>query len=128
MDIATGAGLAFGLVVLYTMIAMGGDLKIKSTAGKGSRFVLTPTQAGLNQAIKTAMEDATDVVRRRIDALGTREPTIVRQGDNRILAPRGIFMAGGLAVVQGPKRAVIVKKVDAKTLSKVGINDLLRGV
>ena len=51
----------------------------------GSRFVLTPTQAGLNQAIKTAMEDATDVVRRRIDALGTREPTIVRQGDNRIL-------------------------------------------
>ncbi len=51
----------------------------------GSRFVLTPTQAGLNQAIKIAMEDATDVVRRRIDALGTREPTIVRQGDNRIL-------------------------------------------
>jgi preprotein translocase subunit SecD len=51
----------------------------------GSRFVLTPTQAGLQQAIKTAMEDATDVVRRRIDALGTREPTIVRQGDNRIL-------------------------------------------
>lgn len=50
-----------------------------------TRFVLTPTQAGLNQAIKIAMEDATDVVRRRIDALGTREPTIVRQGDNRIL-------------------------------------------
>lgn len=50
-----------------------------------NRFVLTPTQAGLNQAVKTAMEDATDVVRRRIDELGTREPTIVRQGDNRIL-------------------------------------------
>ena len=50
-----------------------------------SRFVLTPTQAGLQQAVKTAMEDATDVVRRRIDELGTREPTIVRQGDNRIL-------------------------------------------
>ena len=50
-----------------------------------SRFVLSPTQAGMNEAIKTAMEDATDVVRRRIDELGTREPTIVRQGDNRIL-------------------------------------------
>ena len=50
-----------------------------------SRFVLSPTQAGLQQAIKVAMEDATDVVRRRIDELGTREPTIVRQGDNRIL-------------------------------------------
>jgi chemotaxis protein MotA len=28
VDIATGAGLAFGLVVLYTMIAMGGDLSM----------------------------------------------------------------------------------------------------
>ena len=50
-----------------------------------SRFVLTPTQAGLAQAIQTAMQDATEVVRRRIDELGTREPTIVQQGDNRIV-------------------------------------------
>ena len=51
----------------------------------GSRIVLTPTAAGLNQAINRAMDDATDVVRRRIDALGTREPSIVRQGPNRIV-------------------------------------------
>lgn len=50
-----------------------------------SRFVLKPTQAGLQQAITTAMDDATEVVRRRIDELGTREPTIVRQGDTRIV-------------------------------------------
>ena len=50
-----------------------------------SRFVLTPTQAGLDQAVNRAMDDATDVVRRRIDALGTKEPTIVRQGSNRIV-------------------------------------------
>lgn len=50
-----------------------------------SRFVLTPTNAGLTQAIDTAMGDATEVVRRRIDELGTREPTIVRQGTNRIV-------------------------------------------
>jgi preprotein translocase subunit SecD len=51
----------------------------------GSRFLVKPTQAGLNQAIDTAMQDATEVVRRRIDELGTREPTIIRQGDNRIV-------------------------------------------
>ncbi len=51
----------------------------------GQRFVLTQTQAGLNQAIDTAMADATEVVRRRIDELGTREPTIIRQGSNRIV-------------------------------------------
>ena len=31
------------------------------------------------------METATEVVRKRIDALGTREPTIIRQGDERIV-------------------------------------------
>jgi len=51
----------------------------------GQRFVLTPSTAGLTQAIDRAMEDATEVVRRRIDELGTREPTIVRQGSNRIV-------------------------------------------
>jgi preprotein translocase subunit SecD len=50
-----------------------------------TRFVLTPTQAGLAQAVDTAMGDATEVVRRRIDELGTREPTIIRQGTDRIV-------------------------------------------
>ncbi|MFW2852303.1 protein translocase subunit SecD [Sphingomonas sp. TX0543] len=50
-----------------------------------SRFVLTPTAAGLAQAVDRAMGDATEVVRRRIDELGTREPTIIRQGSSRIV-------------------------------------------
>lgn len=49
------------------------------------RFVLTPTEAGLEIATENAMETATDVIRRRIDEVGTREPTIIRQGDNRIV-------------------------------------------
>lgn len=51
----------------------------------GSRFVLTPTKAGIDLAIGQAMETATEVVRKRIDALGTREPTIIRQGNDRIV-------------------------------------------
>jgi len=51
----------------------------------GSRFVLTPTQEGLDEAVSNAMDSATEVVRRRIDALGTREPTIIRQGEDRIV-------------------------------------------
>lgn len=50
-----------------------------------TRFVLTPTSAGLSTAVSNAMDSATDVVRKRIDALGTREPTIIRQGDTRIV-------------------------------------------
>jgi len=51
----------------------------------GNRIVLTPTQAGIDLAVTQAMDTATEVVRKRIDALGTREPTIIRQGANRIV-------------------------------------------
>jgi preprotein translocase subunit SecD len=47
--------------------------------------VLTPTEAGLKQSVDQAMGAAVEVVRKRIDSMGTREPTIVRQGGNRIL-------------------------------------------
>lgn len=51
----------------------------------GTRFIVTQTQAGLNQAITQAMGDAREVVDRRINALGTLEPTIVLEGRDRIL-------------------------------------------
>jgi preprotein translocase subunit SecD len=51
----------------------------------GNRVVMTPTRAGIADAVAQAMNGAVDVVRKRIDALGTREPTIIRQGSDRIL-------------------------------------------
>lgn len=47
--------------------------------------VITPTDAGIDNAVKSAMEVATEVIRKRIDEMGTREPTIQQQGDNRIV-------------------------------------------
>ena len=55
------------------------------TVEDGNRMILTPTQEGLDQAVSDAMESATEVVRKRIDELGTREPTIIRQGETRIV-------------------------------------------
>ncbi|WP_379547374.1 protein translocase subunit SecD [Qipengyuania sp. DSG2-2] len=55
------------------------------TVVDSSRMVLTQTAAGLETAITQAMDSATEVVRKRIDELGTREPTIIRQGDTRIV-------------------------------------------
>ncbi|MEM7690136.1 MAG: protein translocase subunit SecD [Pseudomonadota bacterium] len=49
------------------------------------RMVLSPTQSGIDSALDTAMNGAVEVVRQRIDKLGTREPTIIRQGENRIV-------------------------------------------
>jgi len=64
---------------------MSGQREWDITVVDTSRFVLKPTEAGLTQAVDTAMKDATEVVRRRIDELGTKEPTIVRQGATRIV-------------------------------------------
>jgi len=50
-----------------------------------TRIVLTPTVAGSNQALRNAMTVARDVVRRRIDPQGTKEITVINQGDRRIL-------------------------------------------
>ena len=51
----------------------------------GNRIVLTQTSAGRTQAMESAMTQAVEVIRRRIDELGTREPTIIRQGSQRIV-------------------------------------------
>jgi preprotein translocase subunit SecD len=50
-----------------------------------TRIVMTQTQGGIDQFIKQAMSGAVDIVRKRIDALGTKEPTIILQGSDRIL-------------------------------------------
>ena len=51
----------------------------------GNRIVITESDAGVAKAVNDAMAQAVEVIRKRIDELGTREPTIVRQGDNRIV-------------------------------------------
>ena len=50
-----------------------------------STITITPTSAGIDAAVKSSMEVATEVIRKRIDEMGTREPTIQQQGSNRIV-------------------------------------------
>lgn len=49
-----------------------------------NRIVLTPTQGGAKTALKNSLTVARDVVRRRIDPGGTKEITVINQGDQRI--------------------------------------------
>ena len=50
-----------------------------------TRVVLKATQAGRDAEIANAMDSARDIVDRRVNALGTREPTIIREGNDRIV-------------------------------------------
>jgi preprotein translocase subunit SecD len=48
-------------------------------------FTLRMTDAQIRDKKRAAMDQSVEIVRRRIDETGTREPSIQRQGDNRIL-------------------------------------------
>jgi preprotein translocase subunit SecD len=50
-----------------------------------TRIMLIPTPSGTVRALKDAMSVARDVVRRRIDPGGTKEITVITEGNNRIL-------------------------------------------
>ena len=50
-----------------------------------TRIVLIPTASGSARALRDAMTVARDVVRRRIDPQGTKEITVINQGERRIL-------------------------------------------
>jgi preprotein translocase subunit SecD len=50
----------------------------------GNRIVLTPTESGAKQALTNSLTVARDVVRRRIDPGGTKEITVINQGERRI--------------------------------------------
>ena len=61
----------------------GEDIAI--TKGEGGTILLAPTPQGLQQRIVNAAGAAIETVNRRINALGTAESTVVRQGADRIL-------------------------------------------
>lgn len=82
-----------------------------------TRFVLTLTQAGLESAVTQAMDSAIEVVRKRIDALGTREPTIIRQGDTRIVVQvPGLQDPDALKALLGQTAKLEFKLVDQNAL------------
>ncbi|MDQ7018952.1 MAG: protein translocase subunit SecD [Robiginitomaculum sp.] len=52
---------------------------------KSGRITLTLTPEALEKESKDAVARSIEVIRQRIDELGTREPTIQRKGDDRII-------------------------------------------
>ncbi len=64
----------------------GTDLRDVDVVDAGNALIqLTLTNAGITQRIRQAVEQSIEIVRRRVDELGTVEPLIQRQGLDRIL-------------------------------------------
>jgi preprotein translocase subunit SecD len=91
----------------------------------GNRFILAQTQAGLDLAVDNAMDSAIEVVRKRIDALGTREPTIIREGDERIVVDvPGLKDPQALKDLLGKTAELEFKLVDQTALQ----SDIAQGI
>lgn len=54
-------------------------------SGSNGEFNVKFTEAKIAEMKRAAMDQSIEIVRRRIDETGTREPSIQRQGDSRIL-------------------------------------------
>ncbi len=55
------------------------------TKGEGASIILTPTEAGFLNRQTNAITASIETINRRVNALGTSESTVVRQGRDRIL-------------------------------------------
>jgi preprotein translocase subunit SecD len=58
------------------------EINVENNSGK---IIVGYDELALENMLKKVMEQSIEIVRRRVDETGTREPDIQRQGDNRIL-------------------------------------------
>ena len=89
----------------------GGGNDIEITNPDGARIEIELTEEAIRDATRSALDQSIEIVRRRIDELGTREPTIQRQGDDRILVQ--------LPGVDDPERVKNILKATAKMVFRL---------
>jgi preprotein translocase subunit SecD len=61
------------------------DRELEVVQQEGGRIEVRLTESAVREMQDSAVRQSLEIVRRRIDEVGTREPTIQRQGENRIL-------------------------------------------
>ncbi|MEE8393444.1 MAG: protein translocase subunit SecD, partial [Rhodospirillales bacterium] len=61
------------------------DADTNTVRGDGGLITMTLSERALKERKSAAIEQSIEIVRRRIDETGVREPTIQRQGEDRIL-------------------------------------------
>ena len=83
---------------------------------EGGRITLALTEKAVRDRRSAAVEQSIEIVRRRIDETGVREPTIQRQGDDRILVQLpGIDDPERIKKLLGKTAKMTFQLVDEKT-------------
>ena len=89
------------------------DLQV---AGEGSDIVVRLSEAEQQATDDRTMQQSLEIIRRRIDEVGTREPTIQRQGADRILIQvPGVGSAAELKAIIGTTAQLTFQGVVSRT-------------
>ncbi|MGO4571428.1 protein translocase subunit SecD [Microvirga sp. 2TAF3] len=67
------------------VLGQGGNRDIDITTTPDGLITLAYTDAGINEKVRRAVDQSIEVIRKRIDFGGTTEPSIQRQGTDRVL-------------------------------------------
>jgi preprotein translocase subunit SecD len=67
------------------LMAAAGGRSVDVVDAGGGLFRLTPTEPAITERIRQAVDQSIQIVERRVNELGTVEPSIQRQGSDRIL-------------------------------------------
>jgi preprotein translocase subunit SecD len=92
------------------------DIEVR---GEGDTLIVTLSEAEKQATDDRTMQQSLEIIRRRVDEVGTREPTIQRQGDDRILIEvPGIGSAAELKALIGTTAKLTFQPVVTTTGDK----------
>ncbi len=97
-------------------VASGGGLDLAVERDGEAGIIVDLTEEAIADRRRAAIEQSIEIVRRRIDELGTREPTIQRQGEDRILVQvPGLDDPERLKAILGKTAKMVFRLVDITT-------------
>lgn len=102
------------------------DLEVSQTGPQ--TYGLAVSEAGRQNLLDGTVSAAIEVIRTRVDALGTREPTIQRQGENRILLQLPGESDVDIAALTKPSRLEFRMVAEQVTDREIASGALPRGV
>ena len=92
------------------------DRNLVVSASDDGALEITINEVAMREIRNSAVTQSLEIVRRRIDETGTREPTIQRQGDDRILVQLpGIDDPDRIKIILGQTAKMTFQLVDQKT-------------
>jgi len=68
-----------------TMFSVGGTPELSFSSTADGKITVALTDEGINQRMSSLVTQSMEVIRKRVDELGTTEPSIQRQGSDRVL-------------------------------------------